>query len=63
MDDHSQVTIVVQNLIFYNTPPLMIIKDMVIVSLKTLPVKPNGTKHERRKKKVQYIHISFLPIL
>ena len=33
MDDHSQVTIVVQNLIFYNTPPWMIIRICLIKTL------------------------------
>ena len=33
MDDHPQVTIVVQNLIFYNTPPWMIIRICLIKTL------------------------------
>ena len=33
MDDHPQVTIVVQNLIFYNTPPWMIIRLCLIKTL------------------------------
>ena len=33
MNDHAQVTIVVQNLIFYNTPPWMIIKICLIKTL------------------------------
>ena len=33
MDDHPQVTIVVQNLIFYNTPPRMIIRICLIKTL------------------------------
>ena len=33
MDDHPQVTIVVQNVIFYNTPPWMIIRICLIKTL------------------------------
>ena len=33
MDDHPQVTIMVQNLIFYNTPPWMIIRLCLIKTL------------------------------
>ena len=33
MDDYSQVTIVVQNLIFYNTPPWMIIRICLVKTL------------------------------
>ena len=33
MNDHAQVTIVVQNLIFYNTSPWMIIKICLIKTL------------------------------
>ena len=33
MDDHPQITIVVHNLIFYNTPPWMIIKICLIKTL------------------------------
>ena len=42
MDNHSQITIVVQNLIFYNTPPWMIIRICLIKTLlgKTLWEKP-----------------------
>ena len=88
MDDHPQVTIVIQNLIFYNTPLWMIIKICLIKTLlgktlwekpqwrkkstiffwiiiaallKTLPIKPNGTKPGQRKKECSISILSFSP--
>ena len=50
MDNHPQITIVVQNLIFYNTFPWMIIR---ICLIKTLLGKNYG-KNLSKGKRVQY---------
>ena len=51
MDDHPQVTIVIQNIIFYNTPPWMIIR---ICLIKTLLGKTLWEKNLSERKRVQY---------